>query len=250
MDEEKKSESSWDEEEQVGPYQLREQVPQDEYTRGELYRATHESSGATALVLKPAEDEKGSVPLTDWRVRLSSSTSPSYVALEVEHTPRAVAQDRQSVESLVCTLEDVREAVGHMDQALHASNASRPWWLLGLALAGAATVLGVALRPVTVAPVAEVQVQEEATKPAWATDVNVDPVPVHSGEAPRPVKNQKQAPCTAGLEIEVSGACWLRIENRPCPPQTVTYQGYCLLPVAVPRPPVTSLDGDDGSEPR
>jgi hypothetical protein len=250
MDEEKKSESSGEEVEQVGPYQLQEQVPQDEYNRGELYRATHEASGAPALVLKPAaEDEKGSVPLTDWRVRFRSSASPSYVALEVEHTPRSVAQDRHSVESLVCTLEDVREAVGRMDGALHATNASRPWWLLGLALAGAA-VLVVALLPNTVAPVAEVQVQEEDTKPAWATDVHVDPVPAHSGETPRPVKNQKRAPCTAGLEVEVSGACWLRIENRPCPAQTVAYQGYCLLPVAVPRPPVTSLDGGSGSEPR
>jgi hypothetical protein len=76
MDEEKKSESSEVEVDQVGPYQLREQVPQDEYTQGELYRATHETSGAMALVLKPAtEDEKGSVPLTDWRVRVNSSAS-------------------------------------------------------------------------------------------------------------------------------------------------------------------------------
>jgi len=246
MDEEKKSESSW---EQVGPYQLREQVPQDAYNKGELYRAMHESSGAAALVLKPADDEKDPARLTDWRVRVSSSASPSYVALEVEHTPRAVAQDRQSVESLVCTLEDVREAVGHMDQALHASTPSRPWWLLGLALAGAATMLVVALRPATVAPVAEVQVQEEATKPAWATDVNMDSVPARSDEAPRPVKNQKRAPCTEGLEVEISGACWLPIEKRPCPKQTVAYQGQCLLAVAVPRPPVTSLDGDGGSEP-
>jgi hypothetical protein len=250
MDEEKKSGPSWEEVDQVGPYQLQEQVPQDEYSQGELYRATHETSGAAALVLKPAvEDEKGAVPLIDWRVRFSSSASPSYVALELEHTPRSVASDRHSVESLMCTLEDVREAVGRMDGALHASSASRPWWLLGLALAGA-IVLVVALRPATLAPVAEVPVQEKATKPAWATDVNVDPVPARSDEVPRPVKNQKRAPCTEGLEVEISGACWLPIEKRPCPKQTVAYQGQCLLAVAVPRPPVTSLDGGDGSESR
>jgi hypothetical protein len=49
MDEEKESRSSGDEVEQVGPYQLQEQVPQDEYSRGELYRATHETSCATPL---------------------------------------------------------------------------------------------------------------------------------------------------------------------------------------------------------
>lgn len=250
MGEEKKAESSGEEMEQLGSYQLQEQVPQDEYSRGELYRARHETSGATALVFKPAvEDEKGAVRLTDWRVRLISSASPGYVALEVEHTPRSVAPDRQSVESLVCTFEDVRETVGRMDHALHASNESRPWRRLGLALSGAA-VLVVALLPVAVAPVGGARVQEEPTVKAWATDVHVDPVPVRSGDALRPVKNQKRAPCTEGLEVEVSGACWLPIEKRPCPPQTLAYQGQCLLPVAVPRPPVTSLDGGSGSEPR
>jgi hypothetical protein len=253
MDEEKKSESSWEEAEQVGPYQLQEQVPQDEYSRGELYRATHETSGATALVLKPAAgDEKGPVRLTDWRVRFISSDSPGYVALEVEQPPRSVAPDSHSVESLVFTFEEVRAGVGRMDDALHASNEARPWWRLGLALSGAA-VLVVALLPAPLAPVAEVRVQEEATEEVWATDVHVDPAPVRPGEAPRPRSNQKRAPCTVGLEVEVSGVCWLPIEKRPCPPQTVAYQGQCLLPVAVPRPPVTSLDGGDGGgsfEPR
>src|SRR4051794_18504768 len=78
MDEEKKSESSWEEAEHLGPYQLREQVPQDERGRGELYRATHETSGTTALVFKPAA-EKGSEPLTDWQVRCISSASPGYI---------------------------------------------------------------------------------------------------------------------------------------------------------------------------
>jgi hypothetical protein len=40
--------------------------------------------------------------------------------------------DRHSVESLVCALEDVREGVGRMDQALHSSKESRPWRRLAL----------------------------------------------------------------------------------------------------------------------
>jgi hypothetical protein len=249
MAEEKKSESSWGEAEQVGPYQLQEQVPQDKYSQGELYRATHETSGATALVLKPTtEDKKGPARLTDWRVRIISSASPGYIALEVEQPPRPVASNSLSVESLVCTFEEVRAGVGRMDQALPAFNESRPWWHLGLALSGAA-VLVVVLLPATLAPVSEVQVRvEDSPVEAWATDLHVDPAPVRSGDAPRPLSNQKRAPCTAGLEVEVSGACWLPIEKRPCPPQTVAWQGQCLLPVAVPRPPVTSLDGGGGSE--
>ncbi|HYO71832.1 MAG TPA: hypothetical protein VEU33_37720 [Archangium sp.] len=60
MDEEKKAGSSGEDVELVGSYQLQEQVPQDEYSRGELYRATHETSGVSALVFRPAEDKKGS----------------------------------------------------------------------------------------------------------------------------------------------------------------------------------------------
>jgi hypothetical protein len=80
MDEKKKAEESWEEAERLGPYQIHEQVPQDEYSQGTLYRATHVTSGAPALVLKPAEG--GSVPPKDWRVSLISSASHEYVALE------------------------------------------------------------------------------------------------------------------------------------------------------------------------
>jgi hypothetical protein len=245
MDEEKKSGSS-EEMEQVGPYQLQEQVPQEEYSRGELYRATHETSGATALVLKPTvKDELGAVGLTDWRVHIISSASPDYVAMQVETPPRSVAPDSYSVEALVCTFEDVRQGVQRMEQALQASNESRPWWRLGLALAGAA-VLVVALLPASWALVAEVR-GRDSTVDAWVTDVHMDPVPVRSGEAPRPVPNQKRAPCAAGLEREVSGVCWIATEHTPpkCPPQTIPYEGKCLLPVATPRPVPTSVDGGE-----
>ncbi|WP_309893586.1 hypothetical protein [Archangium sp.] len=246
MDEEKKSEASGDEPEQVGPYRLQEQVAQEDSSRWECHRARHVTSGALALVYTPAEDKKSLGPLPDFRGHVTSSAEEDYFALEVENFPRYLAADYQSVESLLCTFEEVRKAVERVDQALHGSTKSRPGWRLGLALSGAA-VLVVALLPATLSRVTEVRVQEDATREAWATDVHVDPVPA---KAPLPVKNQKRAPCTDGLEVEVSGVCWLRIENRPCPPQTVAHQGHCLLPVAQPRPPVTSLDGGDGSEPR
>ncbi|WP_309893581.1 hypothetical protein [Archangium sp.] len=245
MDEEKKSEASGDEPKQVGPYQLQEQVAQEDSSRWECYRARHVTSGALALVYTPAEDKKSLGPLPDFRGHVTSSAEEDYFALEVEDFPRYLAPDNHSVESLLCTFEEVRKAVERLDQALHAPKESRPGWRLGLALSGAA-VLVVALLPATLAPVDEVQVLD-STREAWTTDVHVDPVPA---KAPLPVKNQKRAPCTEGLEVEVSGVCWLPIEKRPCPPQTVAYQGKCLLPVAVPRPPVTSLDGGDGSEPR
>ncbi|HYO51848.1 hypothetical protein [Archangium sp.] len=253
MTDDKKSEWRWEESERLGPYQLHEQVQHSAHSRGGLYRATHETSGAAALVLKPTSaDEDGSLPLSDWRVRCISSGAPSYLALEVEHSPWTFAPGKHSSEELVCMFEDLHDGVRRMARLVPTSDEPRPRWRLGLALAGAATLtLALALLLATQAPVTEVQVQvQEATVEAWATDVNVDAAPVRTGEAPRPVRNQKRAPCTAGLEVEVSGACWLPIEKRPCPPQTVAYEGKCLLPVAVPRPPGTSLDGGDVPEPR
>jgi hypothetical protein len=253
MADDTQSEPGGEEVERWGPYHLHEQVPQSELSRGELYRATHETSGAAALVLKPSAEE-GSLPPTDWRVRCISSSAPSYLALEVEHSPWNFDPDRHCTEELVCLFEDVHDGVRRMAHALSDSNEPRPRWRPGLRLVGAATLTLALVLPsatATQAPVAEEQVQvRESAVEAWATDVHVDSVPVRPDEAPRPVRNQKRAPCTAGLEVEVSGACWLRLENRPCPPQTVTWQGQCLLPVAVPRPPGTSLDGGDGSEPR
>ncbi len=90
MDEKKKPEGSWEERTQLGPYQLEEQVPQPAHSPGELYRARHEESGATALVLKPAAEEDVAL-LKDWRVRIISSIAPSYIAMEVEASRWSVA---------------------------------------------------------------------------------------------------------------------------------------------------------------
>ncbi|ATB29102.1 serine/threonine protein kinase [Melittangium boletus] len=79
----------------------------------------------------------------------------------------------------------------------------------------------------------------------WATDVRVDPASVQSEQAPLPARNQKLAPCTEGLEVELSGACWHSLRQRPpnCPRQTVAFKGQCLWPVPKSRPIPTSVDG-------
>ncbi|HEX5746052.1 MAG TPA: hypothetical protein VFZ09_07400 [Archangium sp.] len=153
MDEEKKSEVCSEGVEQVGPYQLHEQVPQDEHSRGELYRATHETSGASALVLRPAED--GSAPLTDWRVRCISSASPSYLALEMEPAPGSAAPDRHSVEELMCGFEDVHEGVKRMARAFPVYDEPRLRWRLGLALAGVVAMLALVFALFRQAPLSQ-----------------------------------------------------------------------------------------------
>ena len=118
--------------------------------------------------------------------------------------------------------------------------ARRSHWPRRLALA--ASVL-LTLVPVTRVPLEApgIRVPDEQ----WATDGRIDPAPVQYEQAPLPVRNQKLAPCTKELEVELSGACWLSLKRRPpnCPPQTAVYKGECLWPVPKSRPIPTSVDG-------
>ncbi|WNG43613.1 hypothetical protein F0U60_05525 [Archangium minus] len=253
-------ESNWEEVERLGSYQLREQVPLDKHSQGELYRAKNETSGATALVFKPAEKD-GAVPRTDWQVRCVSSASPGYLALEVEQTPWSVAPDKQSTETLVCTLEDVLAGVRRMAQAVSASNEPRHWRHLGWAMVGVATAcaLGFALvrmdsecpppsdpNTLTSAPA---PMSHEATTDTWMPEPftsgwladTVPPgQPVFARPMPRePFKGQKRPPCTRLVEVEIMGACWGPHELKaPCPDELYEYQGKCYLPMFSAKKPV------------
>jgi hypothetical protein len=258
MDEEKKSEASGEEPERLGPYVLQEQVAQSDDSHGELYLATHETSGAAALVLKHAAEE-GAAPRKDWRVRLGSCASLGYSAMEVEHTPWARAQDRQSVESLVLTLESVLEGVRHMARALSDTHEPRFHWRLGLGMASAATVCALLFALVRLASVSQppsdspVLLRHEeptaADVPAPSIDKGlVDTTPpqgqtVLARPLPKePYKGQKRPPCTRYTEVELIGACWIPHRLKaPCPDSLHEYQGECYVPAYSAKPPPSSL---------
>ena len=248
---EKKSESSREELEQLGPYQLHEQVPQDEHGPGELYRATHERSGVTALVLKPATGE-GAVPLRDWRVRCVSSASPGYVALEVEDSRWAVAPERYPVEALMCLFEEVREGVRHMADAFPTYDEPRPWRRLGV-LAGAAAVCALVFALVHMAPVSQPpdgpshEAPTDTAMPEPFTSALEDTAPPGQPMLARPLprepfKGQKRPPCARYTEVELVGACWMPHELKaPCPNALFEHQGKCYAPVFSAQPPPQSL---------
>ena len=245
----KKTESSG---EQLGPYMLHEQVPQDkgELSRGELYRATHETSGVTALVLKPAT-RKSAVPLRDWRVRCVSSTSPDYVALEVEDSRWSVAPDKHSVAALMGLFEDVREAVRRMSDAFPTSDEPRPWQRLGLVLAGASAVAALVfalvhmspppdgpapLAEATPAPTSHEEPADTQRQDAFISalgDTTPQGLPLLARPLPRePFKGQKRPPCTRYAEVELVGACRMPHKMKaPCPNVLFEHQGECYAPV-------------------
>ncbi|AKJ02508.1 hypothetical protein ATI61_108104 [Archangium gephyra] len=264
MDEKKKPETSWEERTQLGPYQLEEQVPQPADSPGELYRARHEESGATALVLKPAAEEDVAL-LKDWRVRIISSITPSYIAMEVEDSRWSVAPDKHSVEALVFLLEGVRAGVRRMTRALSDADEPRLRWRLGLALAGTAVVCTLFFAWVRLAEEPQASSdQESATLTPPALMSHEEPTgsgnpdqPTHGGlvdtadagefvlarPLPRePFKGQKRPPCTRYAEVELVGACWLPHKLKaPCPDVLYEHQGECYSPAFSARPPPQSL---------
>ncbi|WNG44149.1 hypothetical protein F0U60_08555 [Archangium minus] len=263
MDEKKTEASSEEELEQVGPYRLEEQVPQSDDSQGELYLATHETSGATTLVLKPSEEDKA--PLKDWRVLFSSSTSARYVAMEVEQTPWAVSPEKQSVESLVFTFEGVLEGIRRMARAIPSPDEPRPLLRLGLSLASAAAVCALVFALLHLASVSQPPSGPEplaSTPPALTSDevstAAGTPDPFSSGTLvdttdagesvlarplPRePFKGQKRPPCTRYAEVELIGACWTPHKLKaPCPDVLYEYQGECYVPAFSAKPPPQSL---------
>ena len=118
----------------------------------------------------------------------------------------------------------------------------RGHWRLRLVLAAALLLVLV--------PVTRLEREAHVPREAWSTDVRMDPDSAPSEPAPPPAREQKRAPCTRGLEVELSDACWHRLWQRPpdCPRQTIAYKGMCLWPV--PRPPAvpTSVDGGSSEE--
>jgi hypothetical protein len=253
VDEKKKTEESWEEAERLGPYLLHEQLPQDARDQGELYRATHETSGATALVLKPAAKE-GAVPLKDWRVQLICSASSGYFALEVVHSPWSVAPDKHSVDALVFLFEGVREGVRRMSRAFPYTDEPRLGWRMKLSLASAVAVCALLFVLVRLAPVSQPPSGPEpsASAPpaltsddlqgdgrdagssfnAWLADTTPQGQSGLARPLPRePFKGQKRPPCTRYTEVELVGACWAPHKLKaPCPEELFEYKGECYIP--------------------
>jgi hypothetical protein len=251
VDERKKSGSNGEDVARVGPYQLQEQVPQDDYSHGALYRATHETSGAPTLVRESAAgDKKETRPQADVSVRITSSASSGYDSMQVEQTPRSLAPDRQSVESLLLTLEDVHKAVERMMKALSATPEPRFRPHLGrMRLVGAAAVCTLAFTlgrhvPVSTPPSDPEPVASVA--PALMPDeVPTDTLPPLTGHSlketedggtpaiahpfpSKPFKGQKRPPCSPHSEEEINGGCWVPHKLKaPCPEDLFEYKGQC-----------------------
>jgi len=265
MDEGKKPEASGEEVTRLGPYELHQHVPQSDESQGECYHATHETSGEGALVRKRTAEEDAA-QRRELRVLFTSSPAQGYDAMKVEDTPWSVAPDRQSVESLLFTLEALLAAVRRMARAVSDTREPRPRSRLGLALASAvaACALLFALgqltsgsppprgsEPLTDTPpsFASDDSQESAGTPEdpFASGALVDTLDAGDSVVARPLprepfKGQKRPPCNRHVEVELIGACWTPHKLKaPCPDVLYEHQGECYVPNFSAKPPPQSL---------
>ncbi|HYO59761.1 hypothetical protein [Archangium sp.] len=264
MDEEKKSEAGGKQPERLGPYLLQEQVQQSHDSPVELYLATHETSGATALVRKHAAQEHAA-PGKNWRVRLGCWASGSYSAMEVEHTDWARAQDRQSAESLLHTLEGVLEEARSMARAVSDTHEPSLPWRVGRAVASAAAICALLFALVRLALVSpppsgpeplastpQAPMRHEVPTAGGTPDQPTQGGLVDTADAGQsvlarplpkePFKGQKRPPCHRYAEVELIGACWTPHKLKaPCPDVLYEYQGECYVPNFSAKPPPSSL---------
>jgi hypothetical protein len=199
------------------------------------------------LVYQPAaEDEAGSEPLPDMRGRYVSSSSPGYIAVEMEQPPRPEARDRHSVEMLVLMFEKVHEGVRRVARAFPDAQEPCPSWRLGLALActaGVCALLFALVRPPMSHEVPTAIEMPEPFSSGRLTDTMPQGEPGLARPLPRePFKGQKRPPCSRYIEVEFIGACWSPHELKaPCPDELYEYQGKCYLPSFSAKPPPQSL---------
>ncbi len=171
---------------------------------------------------------------------------------------RSRASNRQSAESLLMTLEGVREEVRCMARVFADTHEPRPQWRLGWGVVSAATVCALLFALVRLAPVSQPPSAPPAPRSHEEPTAAEEPIPsidrlladttpdepfVLARPLPKePYKGQKRPPCTRYTEVELVGACWMPHELKaPCPESLHEHQGKCYVPAFSAKPPPQSL---------
>ncbi|HZI08085.1 MAG TPA: hypothetical protein VEZ71_28965 [Archangium sp.] len=248
----KKEDSSWNGS-SVGPYHVLKRYRGLGGGLGRLYEARNNETGNPALVLMPGP--KGDLRAEEnWQVRATANVSPPYLALEVEHAP-VNGQPRQLLwmierwAAALVRIDTWPEARAHLTGGAKeprprpAGRLGSPGGALGLAVLLA---LAAVLWPRATVPPQEVHPQEmhstvdnlvlSRSSDEPMTGIEGFPLP------DKPVAGQKKPPCNPKrAEVELRGACWMEVVQRPpCPEGVAEYQGKCYIGVgAVPRAPTS-----------
>jgi hypothetical protein len=223
---------------------------------GRLYEARNTKTGNPALLLMPGP--KGDLRAEEeWHVRATTSVTPPYLALEVEHAPvngqlRQLTWMLERWAAALVRIDTRPEARAHLTGGAKEPRPPHPAGRLG-SPGGALGLAALLAFAVVLWPRATVHHQEGHSQQVHS--VAERPVFIRSSDAPAPViqgfpmpnkpfEGQKKPPCDAKrAEVEIHGGCWMEIARRPpCSEGAAEYQGKCYVAVgAAPRAP-TSID--------
>ncbi|MFY0567090.1 hypothetical protein ACN28E_25075 [Archangium lansingense] len=263
----------------VGPYRLGPRY-RDTGALGRVYRAHNAETGAPALVLQRTARQEDATPLADWTVRVTSSVSPAFLALEVESAPvdglpADVVEEfvvmLGDAEQLANTVADRHETMPHLRRPVFARqlvtppptprpstrNWQSPSLAAGLAALAATAVLylggsrsGLELRHDAGAALAQSDLDawwggdDAATGLALTSTTDDAPILLARALPKKPFSNQKRPPCKVKekLEVELFGGCWVpHRQSAPCPDELYEYEGVCYLPAAKPEKSPTAF---------
>ena len=207
---------------------------------GRFYEARNVDTGKLALVLLPAPSSE---PEEDCVLRVTASSKPPYVAVEMEQVP--ATSGPAELAGLFEVLTHMMERVEWSDEMrrhlARQSESRRKGWAAGGVGVALLVLLLVAAhwRAHTESPrgaqhgSAGVTVEERGA-PKLVDTVDVGPTVIAYPLPEKPFSDQAKAPCFPRKgEVELNGGCWVALEKRPpCYDDQAEYQGKCYLPVS------------------
>lgn len=243
----------------LGPYHLRKRYRNTGSEVGRIYEAYNVETGAFALVVRPGRAGTWG-PRTPWTARVTADAAHPFLALEVEHAPRAEALALPELTRMFIRLSGALACVDERaDTGAHLNQKPLPrpprraasrgkWQRLGL---GALAAVALALTAVALWPHSPRSTDKWSPGEAGAVrnepvawvDLQDDSQPGIGYPMPSaPFKGQRQPPCLKGTEVELHGGCWVLLEAKaPCPRSTAEFDGKCYMPVRQKPPEPRSL---------
>lgn len=242
--------------ERLGPYHLDKRYEGLDEPGGQLYAAHHVETGRSALVLVPEPDDHWA-PRSDWTARVTSQTSPPFLATELEHPPPADAEALSDVDLAfirmaggIAAVEEREDAHIDFTQPPRRSSRQSPGGRTGRRRVRPGSLIAAAL--LLVAGVLWVRLPGPPERMVNRTDAShAEPtfwLDQKEGTAgigyPMPevaYPEQMKPPCGGGGYLEIRGGCWVQTtQTVPCK-GTAEYEGKCYVPVREKKPEPRSI---------
>jgi hypothetical protein len=240
----------------LGPFTVLRRYAGGTVADGRLYTATRSENAPPGLVVVPASPGHF-LPRGEWQLRASASTTPGYLALELERAPgcRAplseVAEGLDVLANALESLERDPEAAAHLLGALgirrRPAPSARQWrpaaWAVGAAAALALLLWPRAVerasgvtRAASVRGDAQTALADEAVRTPVMGITRVSREAVALDMPKKPFEGQHRAPCEEG-EVELrtkdgTKACWFKMDfsRDTCARRGYEHEGKCYLP--------------------